>query len=75
MIHEEEDRQIGDAAAHMRFGDEALDWVGRCAEDVERSRSALAAAIGKAHKQGLTLRAIAESARMSHEQVRRVLSR
>jgi hypothetical protein len=55
--------------------DASLRAVERAADKAALSRDGLAAAIRDAHAQGKTLRAIAEAAGMSHEQVRRIVSR
>lgn len=52
-----------------------LDFVRRAVRAVETDRAILEQRIQLAHDRGLSLRAIAEAANMSHEQVRRILAR
>lgn len=54
---------------------EKLEAVERAAAQAAVSREAFEQAIREAHSAGATLRAIAKAAKLSHEQVRRIVSR
>lgn len=62
-----------EAEHSMRFGAEALAWVGQNAERVESAKFDLAVSVVKAHEQGNSLRDISQAAGMSHESVRRLI--
>ena len=53
----------------------AISTVKRAAARAYASDEALKTAICRAHSEGASLRAIAQAAGMSHEQVRRIVSR
>lgn len=59
----------------MSLAEHDLARVKRAAVKVASSREQLHAAIRDAYEDGQALRKIAEAADMSHEQVRRILSR
>jgi hypothetical protein len=50
-----------------------LAWVEQAASRIETARACLLSEIAAAHKAGYSLRAIAESAGLSHEHVRLLL--
>jgi hypothetical protein len=74
----------GLCALHLRVRDrqraklderDPLASVAGCASELTKLQEAFVAVIRRAHEDGESLRAIAVAANMSHEQVRRIVSR